>query len=69
MPKSKELFELARQSDEILGPPCSKCGMPTTRVAVELVGTEPVNVFQCDGCNKLAAKSEGPQNLQLRARY
>jgi hypothetical protein len=52
--------------ENIPGPPCTKCGVQTTWLRVELVGTEPVNVFRCDGCAKLSAESAIAKELQLR---
>jgi hypothetical protein len=53
--------------EKIIGPPCAKCEVPATWVRVELVGKEPINVFRCDGCDKLSAETAVAKDMQLRA--
>ena len=42
-------------SSAIPGPECSKCEQPMLWQSVQLVGARPMNVFQCETCDKLAA--------------
>jgi len=58
---------LTNKSEKIVGPPCARCGISTIWIAVELVGKEPVNVFRCEGCDKLSAATAVAKEIQLRA--
>jgi hypothetical protein len=44
-----------KKSSEIPGPLCSKCEQPMEWLSVQLVGTQPMNVFHCEACERFAA--------------
>ena len=47
------------QSPITIRPECSKCKQPTVWKSVQLVQTQPMNVFQCNVCEKLFVFSVG----------
>jgi hypothetical protein len=44
-----------KQSPEIAGPECSRCQKPMEWVSTQLAGTQPMDVFHCAVCDRIAA--------------
>ena len=47
--------EYMKQSPEIAGPECSRSQKPMEWVSTQLVGTQPMDVFHCAVCDRIAA--------------
>ena len=47
--------EYMKQSPEIAGPECSRCHEKMEWQSVQLVATQPMNIFHCTACDRIAA--------------
>jgi hypothetical protein len=47
--------EYMKQSPEIAGPECPHCHKQMEWQSVQLVGAQPMNIFHCAACDRIAA--------------